>query len=301
MDEVIQKEFTDLLNQGTETPPESAPPVEQVDYYLGDKANKLPMTAELQFTHDGKPVRTPLSTMINHYRQRASLDGQYSKFKTERDEFEKSRGDMEQYNAMKNKFGAIQEWSEKNPKDWEAIWELYQNKDKHLLAQKVTDPNASPLVEELSLLKQELAPLKEFKSQFEKKQEIEENQKAFDEVSKEADVFSKEWPEINLAEKNAEGLDLKRQIIVFGARNGHPNFKSAALDFLGTKPFEIAQARARAEAVKGIKHDKQQGIIGRSQQPSIGKDDVKPVRGKSWGDVKRDAQAELEQMLRGTT
>jgi len=300
MDE-IRNEFTTLLNEGTQAPEATAPEVEQADYYLGDKANKLPINAEFQIQHDGKPIRAPLSTILNHYRQRASLDGQYSQFKTEREKFEQDRGDMEKYTAMKQKYGDIQSWSEQYPKEWEALYEMYQNRDKHLMSQKISDPNMSPLVEELANLKKEFEPLKQFKSEFDKKQELEGNQKAFDEVKLEADAFGKEWPEIDLAEKNAEGLDLRRQIIVFGARNGHPNFKSAAIDFLGSRPFEIAQARARNEAVKGIKLEKQHGIIGRSPQPVAGKEDTRPTSNKSWGELAREAKEEFAALTRGST
>ena len=300
MDE-IRNEFSSLLKEGTQEAPVSAPDIEQADYYLGDKANKLPINAEFQIQHDGKPIRAPLSTILNHYRQRASLDGQYSQFKTEKETWEKERGDIEQYKAMKQKYGDIQDWSEKNPKEWETLYEMYQNRDKHLLQAKAPDPNLNPLIEEFANVKKELGSLKEFKSEFDRKQELEGNQKAFDEVSKEAETFGKAWPEINLAEKNAEGLDLKRQIIVFGARQGLNDFDTAAYKFFGPKLFEIVQQRARTETVKGIKQEKQQGIIGRSPQPVAGKEDVRPTKNKSWGELAKEAKAEFSDALRGST
>ena len=297
-------ELESLLNapkseEGT-VPETPAPSVEQVEYYLGDKANKLPVDAQFAFTEDGKVIKAPLSTMLNHYRQRSGLDKKFSEFNKTREDFQneqKQWGDLEPYRQL-------QKWSTEKPEEFQAIWDLYQNKDKHLLTQKASDPNSQALIDEMTNLKKELGGLKEFKTQFDKQREQEEDQKNLKELDDEVNSFKKEFPEINLDQESDMTLQsgqkatVKQAIMLFGHQNRIPDFESAALKYLKPKLLEVVGQRARTEAVKGVRQDNKQGVIARSSTPLNGQGSkVNPKA--SWGDATKAAKAELEAMLRG--
>jgi len=302
----ITEEFEALTNPVSEeqvetenTPSTNTSAPELAEYYLGDKANKLPLNAEFAFTEGGKTVKAPLSTVLNHYRQRADLDKKYESLKADRAAWEQERGDIETYKTLKAKWEALQNWSEQKPEEFQTIWDLYQNKDKHLLQQKAGDPQSTALVEELAALKQELSGLKEFKSSFEKQRELEEKQKALNEVEQEASDFQKEWPEIKLDQVDEKGISLKHQIMVYGLEKGIPDFESAALKFLKGKLLEVASQRSRAEAVKGLKQEAKIGVIARSSTPfgNGQNSQVNPKMSKS--ELMKLARSEYESLLNG--
>lgn len=302
--DAAHEELNQLLSQKPEEPvaetPQAPvatqPTIEQIEYYLGDKANKLPMNAEINL--DGK--RAPLSTILNHYRQRDKLTHDFSEFKKTKEQFaleQKEWGDLTPYRQL-------QKWSTEKPEEFNAIWELYQNRDKHLLGAKAQDPNSQALVNELMSLKQELTGLKEFKSQFDLRQQQEQDQKNIAELEAEVQEFKKEFPEVNLDQESDMVLDsgnkatLKQAIMLFGYKHGIPDFESAALKYLKPKLLEIASSRARKETVNAVKKDKEQGVMYRSSTPVMGQGSkVNPKL--SWNDATKAAKAELEALLRG--
>lgn len=297
-----QEELESLLNQGTEneTPaPEATPVSEQVDYFLGDKANKLPLTAEFQFTENGKAVKAPLSTIINHYRQRSALDQKFAEFNKTKESFDSERkewGDLEQYRQL-------QKWSLDHPDEFSTIWDLYQNKDRHLIGQKNEGNQA--VIDELLSLKRELQGLKEFKSQLDQDRAKEVDEKNLAELEIEVDNFKKDFPEVNLDGESemiltdGQKATVKQAIMLYGYKHGIPDFESAALKFLKPKLMEIVAQRARQEAVKGVKLETQAGVIARSSTPLSGQSSkVNPAK-MSWSDAKNAAKAELETLLRG--
>lgn len=299
MDEA-QQELEQLLTAEKQAP-EPVSTVEQVEYYLGDKANKLPIDAQFQFTDNGKPIKQPLSTILNHYRQRSQLDTKFSEFNKSREEFmaqQKEWGDLEPYRQL-------QKWSVEKPEEFEAIYDLYKNKDKHLLQQKAGDPNSQALIEELTNLKKELGGLKEFKSQFDRQRETEKEKQNLAELDGEVETFKKEFPEINLDQESDMMLDsgqkatIKQAIMLFGYKHGIPDFESAALKYLKPKLLEVVQSRARTEAVKAVKNDTKAGVIARSSTPASGQSTKVNPSKMSWGDATKAAKAELEQMLNG--
>jgi hypothetical protein len=182
---------------------------------------------------------------------------------------------------------------------------MYENRDKHLLQQKAGDPNSQALIEEITNLKKELGGLKEFKTQFDKRQEQETEQKNLESLATEVEAFRKEFPEIDLSQesdmvgKDGQKLPIEKAIMLFGYEKGIPDFESAALKYLKPRLLEVAAKRARTEAVKGVKMEKQQGVIARSSTPSTGGQSSKVNPKASWGEATKAAKAELETLLNG--
>ena len=295
MDE-IQQEFEELLKQGEGEPaaPEAAQAkADEIAYYLGDKQNKLPVNAELEFTEGGKPIRQNLSTILNHYRQRSELDKKYGEFKKERESWESEAGDRETYSQMRQKYEAIQKWSEENPQDFEYIWGLLENKDKTLAERDGIPPRVAEMLQQQN---KELEELKGFKKSFDMEQEEKKDKAAFEETTAEMNEFKANYPEINLDEVGEQGMPLFKEILKHGVSQGISNFRLAAFDLLGPKLQDALIARGRQEAVKAVRQDKQQGVVSRSQTPGTGQSD--PDTSKlSWSDLSKAAKGELEQIL----
>lgn len=314
MNDEILKEFESLVSQGeaqegtSETPPPSGmTPAEEVLYFHGGKEGKLPLQAEIALKEDGKIARAPLGTILNHYRQRADLDKKSVELRKQREAWEQERGDIDTYKSLRQKYGAIQEWSEKNPEEFAHIWNLYENRSKHLLerdagvsAEGGNGALPPAVIEKIASLEKTIEDLQGFKTSFEQTQEQKADEEAYSEVQQEMEQFKKDFPELNLDEQDEEGVALSKKILIHGVQKQIPEFRLAAFSFLGPKVMDALVQRGRNEAVKNVRQDRQQGVVSRSVTPPDGGQRAEVDTQKSWSDLHRDAKDELKQIL-GTT
>lgn len=279
------------------TPPTS--PQEELEILLNGNPFKLPTNVEIPIKHNGQILKQPLSNLLNSYRQGTHIEEKLKEYRTLKEQLEAERGDMDQFRGMKEKYGAIQDWSEKNPEDWQRLWDSFQNKEKVLLGGNGGGETGQYL-EHIAALKKELASMKEWQSGFEREREEVKLQQETKALQEEVEAFKKEWPEIDLDEKNLDGVSLRGQIMNHGLQKGVGEFGLAAMSFLKPRLLEIAAFRGRTEAVKGVKTDKQQGIVARSSTPFNGQSSEGDPNKMSKVDRAAAAKAELERMLSGT-
>lgn len=237
---------------------------------------KYPVDTKFKLTHGGKVLDVPYSTLANTYRQWQHMQDKWtSEFKPKIDEFQKLKPEFEKYKGFYDKYGQLQTWSEQNPQDWEVLWNLYQNKDKHLLEAKAgvlgqpqaQGPNLAPITENLSKIQQELESLRSFKTQFEQKQQQEAERKDTEAVMAEVAEFKKSYPELNLDERDPDGVSLWGKVIQYGIENKLPTFKAAANLYLEERLRDIWSTRSRTETVKSFQADNKAGVIKRSTTP----------------------------------
>jgi hypothetical protein len=283
------QQYLDLAKVTDAETPETAPTTPEVAseanaapvemFELGDQ--KFPSTLEAKIAHGGEILKVPLSKMANTYRQFQHLQDKWTKeYKPKIEDYEKNLPEYQAAKQFKDKYGQLQEWSEKNPKEWETLWNLYQNKDKHLLESKIqppienaqlgNNPNFKPFVDEITALKNQLNDLVGFKQAFENKEKEAKLQADTEYVKGEVETFKKEYPEINLEERDPDGVTLWAKIMKFGIDKNLPDFESAAMKFLKPRLIDTWSSRARNETVKGIKTDNRQGIVKRSATPITG-------------------------------
>ena len=288
----LQQEFEGMTAGETEAEP-TQEQVEMIELALGDQVHKIPINAEFPVKHNGQVHKAPLDKLFTAWRERSHYDDKFRGLKEERSKFDQERGDFEAFTAMKQKFGDIQNWSEKNPDQWNALWDMFQNRDQHLAQ---GDESQSYLAKEIAAMREELGGLREFKSSHE--QEMERRQQAEDvaSVEKEIAAFTEEFPDIDLGEKDPDGITLKANIVSFGIDHNMPDFESAALKYLKPRLVQTAEMKGRKETVAQVKKDHAAGVMGRSQTPFSGKGDVDP-RKMSRDDVKDAATAEFERLL----
>lgn len=260
--------------------------------------NKFPVTTEFNLIHGGKQINVPYSKLVNTYRQAAHMQDKWADFKKLHSEFETQRKDYDRFKGFYDKYGALQEWSEKNPQDWERLHQLWKNKDQHLLEAQVgaqpqgqSNFNVQPLVQELAALKQEVGGLREFKSSFEARQQEEKEAKDTEFVKGEVQGFAKEFKEIDMTEKDLDGTPLWAKIVNWGNQNGYREFTPAAHIYLKERIAQIYQARARAEAMKSAKEEHKNGIVQRSATPMNGQKQALNPKKMSYAELAEHAKS----------
>jgi hypothetical protein len=295
--EPYQVEFEALTQGETPGTPEPTPevqtkPEEFIEFVAGEQKYKIPTSAEFSYKHAGTMNKSVLSQVLNRIRQESHLDTKMSEYKKMKEEIDQRRGEDQTYQSLRQKYEAIQKWSEENPDQWERLYGMWQGREKSLTSQGPTDPN-NQLLEYVRGMEGRLKKSEEFMTNYERQQEETKMAQDMKEVENEIEQFSKEFKEIDLNEQDEEGIPLKSRIISFGVQHRIPDFESAALKYLKPRLLEVAQLRARNEVVKGVKSDKQQGIVSRSATPQ-GKGPEFDPRKLSWEKLGELARAEFK-------
>lgn len=275
---------------------EETPTVENFSSVDG-KIN-VPLNAEFGVKHNGQLVNTPLEKIINHYRQGLNYEDKFKAFNESKQKFETERGDFDQFNSLKEKFGGIQDWSEKNPQDWERLYDMFKNKEQYLLGNQQPGENTQ-LVNQIATQQKAIDELLGKVSTFEQAQEQTQQQRDMQEVEKEIAEVKKEFGErINLDEKEIDGTTLRDRIISWGIENKMPTFKAAFNSFPGimSKLLETAASTGRNEVVKGIKSDAKEGVVARSSTP-FGQGETLDPKKLSEDQLLAAANAEFEQLM----
>lgn len=270
-----------------ETTPET-PQTPQEMFELGE--NKFPLNTEFKLTHGGELLKVPASNMFNKFRQAKFFEDRWSQAKPQLEEYTKIKPEYEKYKGFYDKYGQIQEWSEKNPQEWQKLWSLYQQKDQLLNQQAQTQPGTpanNAYEAKIQALEQKLSQLENFKTEFEKGAEQVQIQEDTENILKEKDEWQKEWPEIDLNKKDPEGVSDWTKVIQYGIANNIKNFKDAADLYYRSILRDTLLQRGRNEAVKGIKTDVKQGVVKRSSAPILGQATQAPrnIRDMSYGEL----------------
>lgn len=299
---------------GAGVPSKPAAPTEVFEL----SGKKYPVNTEFALTHDGKILKVPYSKLANVYRQHTNFQDKQTKWNEEKSAFEKQKAEYEAALEFKKKYGHIQEWSEKNPQDWQVLYELYQDRMKHLLAAKMGQnpamnpiqnsavganpaaaaPNMQPLIDEIANLKGQLSKYDQAYSEYKTDKQVQQEKADTEIIKGEIAAFQKDYPEIKLDERDPDGVALWAKIIQWGLQQGFTKFEPAATMYLKDRVKDAIAARARAEFTKGLKADKQAGIVRRSSTPSSGQGTVDPnsLRKMSWGQV---AELSKQQVANG--
>lgn len=285
-----------------QTPPDAKTVAEMFE--IG--GHKFPVNTEFKLTHGGKILNVPYSSMANTYRQWQHLQDKWAnEYKPKIEEFEKTKPEFEKYKGFYDKYGALQEWSEQHPDQWQRLQEVWQNKDKHLLEAQVGQPGSEnqfkPFVDKISQLEERLNKADEYIKKYEDSVRSREEEANVNAVKAEIQDFQKEFPEINLDERDPDGVALWAKIVQWGTQNKYNDFAPAAMMYLKQRIADTYASRARKEAVGAVKQDRMNGVIKRSATPfNQGQEPVvKPasdLRRRSYGDLAEEAKAELAAM-----
>ena len=276
--------------EGGETQPETpaAPepgvtPVEQFEYYLGDKASNMPANAEFSFKHNGEMMRIPTSKLINNFRSGSHLEEklkavsqrneELTKYETEIGDFRKRESEIEDYKKL-------QEWSLANPAQFKYLWNNLNGGAPPVPGQtpgEATNPHIEGLTSMVTELRTELGEIKQWKAEraaMDHEEKIVADQKV---VGEEALAFQEKFlkaNEMSLDDINDQGISLKGQIMKYALDNNIPSFEVAGLGLLSGTLLERATVRGRTEAMKSVKGDAAAGIVSRVSTPGNGQSEV---------------------------
>jgi len=292
--EALQAEFDGMVSgESAETPETQTPEqVEMMEAIAGDQRIKLPLTAEFPVKHNRQIVNAPLEKLMTAWRERSHYDDKFKSLKEERAAFDQERGDFNQFGELKKKYGDIQSWSEANPQEWNSLWEMFQNRDQHL---SQGGEQQDYFAKEIAAMREEMNGLKETNSRYEQMVQSNEEKADVEEVNKEIEAFKKEFADVDLGEKDLDGIPLQDNIISFGIKHGMPSFESAALTFLKSRLVQTAEMRGRKDTVEKVKKDHNEGVVGRSNTPFSGKE-VDP-RKMGSEELRDSALAEFEKLI----
>lgn len=296
----LEKMTAELESGGepqTEAPVEQAPAPQEtgIEYYLGEKQSRLPETAEFAFKHNGQLARVPANKLINNYRQTAHLEAKLQEMKEKFKPYEEKIGDLSAWEKKQQaleKYRQIQEWSEKNPDQWNRIWNGYEKAQNGLLPEGESQAfNSDALNQTISELRQQIQDLSSWKEERSRAEEDAKLQEAISQIEQEAKSFAEKYQKfgIDLDEVDEDGVTLKGRILKFGADNGLGRFEVAALSYLNDTLLERATAMGRQEGVKGAKGDVAAGILSRSGVPPVDKGQTQPDIRKMDENQRREA------------
>lgn len=263
------------INPQTESAPQASPTEEMLEYYLGDKANKLPLSAMAAFKENGQMNKVPFSQIINGYRINAKTSKQNEELLKGKTQWETGSLELKKYKDQEQTLAPyrnLQDWSvnleKTNPVAFKYVMDAIEKaKSGTFQVQGQGQPDQNVLHQTISALQGKLDEVMQWKTQFDQDQQEKQQQADRKFIDGEISEHKKKFPEINLDELDASGIPLSSRIEFFGVQNKYQNFTDAFSAFFRDKLPEIFVQRGRSEAVGGLKKDNANGILARSSKP----------------------------------
>jgi len=283
------------------TEPQTASAAQQAQVEMFEiNGNKYPVTTEFPVNHNGAVNKVPYSTMMNGYRQFLHVQPKHMELTKKLEGYK----DFDKYKGFHDKYGQIQEWSEQNPDDWSTLYKMFENRNQHLLESKIGSPgeaqtesqsafNAQPLVEKIAQLEKQIGDLSGVASKYQTYEQKQQEAQDVSAVKVEIETFSKEFPEINMEERDPDGIALWAKIVQYGLENNYTEFTPAAMMFLKQQIADTYMGRARKEAMGAVKQDNKNGVVKRSATPFSGQG-----QGASQQNIKNMSYSEIAEMAK---
>lgn len=284
------KEAIDSLDSvlnGSSTParePVSQTPAEEMfEYYLGNKANKLPSSAAFTLKENGKIDKIPLPKLFNGYRMNQQTSKQnmdLMKFKTQFDEINPKYQELDKNYKILEPYKKMDDWSKKlqlsNPGGYKFLMDTIDQLEKGTFQTNAPNGEQNVLHGTITQQAQQIKELLDWKNQFTQEKENQKMQEDTKLVSGEIEDHKKKFPEINLDEPDENGIPLSTKVIDFGVEKGYQNFTDAYSAYFRDKLPEIFMQRGKNEAMSGLKKDNAKGILARSSKPFLSGHPLKP-------------------------
>lgn len=270
-------EIESALNPQSESAPLANPAAteEMLEYFLGDKANKLPLSAMAAFKENGQMNKVPFSQIINGYRINAKTSKQNEELLKNKSQWETGSLELKKYKDQEQSiapYRELQDWSvnleKTNPVAFRYVMDAIEKaKSGTFQVQGQGQPDQNALHQTISALQGKLDQVMQWKTQFDEQQQEKQQQEDYAFVNQEIVDHKKKFPEINLDEQDSNGIPLSTKVIDFGVQNKYQTFTDAFGAFFRDKLPEIFVQRGRSEAVGTLKKDNANGILARSSKP----------------------------------
>lgn len=248
-----------------------------------------------EFQHSGKNIKATREQLINwakmgiDYPQKAqSLNQKYSQqvaqWNQEREQWEKKWGSYRQ----------VDEWATKNPDQWKALEQSWQQRAQTHQGTQPNDPYASKIQD----LEKKLNSTETFIQQQQERQKAEKAQQEDQILSQEIQGIRDQFKDLPWDNADEEGKSLEVKILEHAQKNGIQNFKTAFRDYCHDMLIERERAQAKQSVAKGIQNKTKMGILSESSSPKRSLSAPKNIREQSYEDLMRDGLEEIRSQER---
>lgn len=188
-----------------------------------------------------------------------------------------------QLKDLESRYSPVDKFVRENPQWWQHVQQSYEQ----LQAQSQQNPFL-PVVENL---KKEVDGLKQIAQTYEQREQQKIMQQEDTKYMDELGAIQKQYPKIDLMTPDATGKSLEYKVLEYARDNGIRNFKTAFRDFYHDELVKLSAEEAKEKVISDKQSKSKLGILGVSTTPTKRVSDS--VKGKSYGDLEREALQEL--------
>lgn len=239
---------------------------------------------EFSFKWNDREIKAPQDKMLQWASQGYDYGQRVNQLKAEQDKFNSERQTWEQGTT---RYREVDEFAKTNPEWWAHVEKSWADREQRL------DPNADPIAAELSELKNHLKELKEFKENYTSEQKQKAQQENDKQLNDEISGIQKSYPQLDWTGVDDSGLTLEMRVLNHAQQNGISNFRAAFRDYNHDRLMQLTQSQQRESEVREGQQAKKSGFLGVSPTPKKGLSQAQNVKGKSYGDLLKEAKAEL--------
>jgi hypothetical protein len=261
---------------------------DQADEILNDiekptdqETQQVTPVEEFSFTYEGKEVKGNRDQMLKWASQGYNAPNKIGELNSKLKGYSDRESKIAQY---EQKYGPVDKFMQDNPGFWDEVYNAYQSKLQN--NQMQTQQNT-----QVDLFKKELDDLKNFKLELQQERENERIKKEDANYSQELQELSKAYPSIDFQTLGQDGKSLEYKVLEHARENGIRKFTTAFRDFYHDELMKMNSEKTKTDFIKDKQWKKANGILGETTSPT--KQISGDVRGKSYGDLEREALAEL--------
>lgn len=198
-----------------------------------------------EFTHNGRPIKAPLSQILKWSQQGYDYSQKMAAFNKER----------ESITALEGQYKPIDEWVRANPDKWERL-------------QAVIQAEQSGAVDLPPAIAEKLSRLEQFVEQTKQERDQATQREADAALDREVQSFREKYKELDWATVDpADGRTREQKVYAHAAEHGFTTFKTAFLDLYHEDLLKTAETRARESFVKEKERNAKTGIISTQGTP----------------------------------
>lgn len=236
---------------------------------------------EYAIKYGGKEIKAPIEKILRWAEQGyeapqkiGELNKQLESWKTKE----------QQLKEIESRYKTVDDYVKQNP-DW---WKFVQSQYENQIGQAQQNPNnqyINELKSEFEKQKSVLDTLMKEREESRIKQEDEAYNKGFEELKK-------QYPKVDFNSVDEAGKSLEYRVLEYANQNGINNFTTAFKDYYFDELVKIKETEAKEKLIKDKQANTKLGILNVSSTPTP-KRISDNVKGKSYGDLEREALAEL--------
>lgn len=264
----IEQPTPDLMEQPQETAPNQQQQAQQA-------------AQEYAIKYGGKEIKAPIEKILRWAEQGyeapqkiGELNKQLEGYKTKEQRLKELEG----------KYKPVDEYVRENP-DWFSYIQSEYQKQQQVKSQ---DPNM-PVINELkSMYEQQKSALDTLMKEREESRIKQEDEQYHVNLSN----MKKQYPKVDFNSVDDNGKSLEYRVLEYANKNGINNFNTAFKDYYFDDLMKMQSEQAKEKVILDKQANSKLGILGISSAPTP-KRTSDSVKGKSYGDLEREALAEL--------